>query len=154
MVKSPKPNIQQVPIDVLGSFINLHFSTIWNLIWSRSLYINRHVDEALTSWFLIIQHHLNRHATLKTRRVKSKRLPEWLTPDILNACRMRDTFKRAKNWQEYKKFRNVTRDLIRKAKKKHFSESIASQKDTKNIRKHFRSFNKNVLPKTHCLKNL
>ena len=42
---------------------------------------------------------------------------EWLTPDILNARRMRDTFKRAKNWQEYKKFRNVTRDLIRKAKK-------------------------------------
>ena len=26
-------------IDVLGSLINLHFSAIWNLIWSRSLYI-------------------------------------------------------------------------------------------------------------------
>ena len=62
----------------------------------------------------------------------------------ISSRRMRDTFKRAKNWQEYKKFRNVTRDLIRKAKKKHFSESIASQKDTKTIWKHFRSFtNKN-----------
>ena len=57
---------------------------------------------------------------------------------------MRDTIKRAKNWQEYKKFRNVTRDLICKANKKHFSESIVSQKDTKTIWKHFRSFtNKN-----------
>ena len=105
---------------------------------------NRHVDEALTSWFLIIQHHLNRHAPLKTSRVKSKRSPEWLTPDILNARRMRDTFKRAENWQEYKKFRNVMRDLIRKAKKKHFLESIASKKNMKTIWKHFRSFtNKN-----------
>ena len=105
---------------------------------------NRYVDEALNLLFLIIRHHLNRHAPLKTRRVKSKRLPEWLTPDILNARRMRDTFKRAKNWQEYKKLRNVTLDLICKAKKKHFSESIASQKDMKTIWKHFRSFkNKN-----------
>ena len=40
---------------------------------------------------------------------------------------MRDNFKRVKNWSQYKKFRYKTRDLICKAKQKHFSESISSQ---------------------------
>ena len=34
------------------------------------------------------------------------------------------------------------KNLIRKAKRNHFSESIATQKDTKTIWKHFRSYTK------------
>ena len=50
--------------------------------------------------------------------------------------------KRIKNWSQYKKFLNKTRTLIRKAKRNHFSESIATHKDTKIIWKHFRSYTK------------
>ena len=82
---------------------------------------------------------LDKHAPIKTRRVKSKRLPDWFTSDILNARRTRDYYKRAKNWSQYKSYRNKTRDLIRKAKRRHFSESIKFNKDSRTLRKHFRS---------------
>ena len=55
---------------------------------------------------------------------------------------MRDSFKKAKNWSQYKIFRNKTQYLIRKAKNNHFSESISSQKDTRTIWKYFRSYTK------------
>ena len=78
------------------------------------------MDDDFAFWFSIIQNQLDRHAPVKTRRVTSKRLQEWFTSDILSARRMRDNFKCVKNWSQYKKFRNKTRDLICKAKKKHF----------------------------------
>ena len=101
------------------------------------------VDNDFTSWYSIIQKHMNTHAPIKTRRVKSQRLPEWCTPEILSARRMRDSFKKAKNWSQYKIYRNKTQDLIRKAKRHHFSASIVSQKDTRLIWKHLRTFTKN-----------
>ena len=82
---------------------------------------------------------LDKHAPIKTRRVKSKRLPDWFTSNILNARRTRDYYKIAKNWSQYKLYRNKTRDLIRKAKRRHFSESIESNKDSRTLWKHFRS---------------
>ena len=48
---------------------------------------------------------------------------------------MRDTFKRAKNWTQYKVLNTRTHT---QSEKKHFSESIASRKDTRTIWKHFR----------------
>ena len=68
-------------------------------------------------------------------------MPEWFTPDIRDARKLRDHYKRSKNWSKFKEYRNKTRNLIRAAKKAHFSESIASQKDTRKIWKHFRSLN-------------
>ena len=106
----------------------------------ESFYLsNSSVDEDFTLWYSIVQRNLDKHAPIKTRRVKSKRLPDWFTSDILNARRTRDYYKRAKNWSQYKLYRNKTRDLIRKAKRRHFSESIESNKDSRTLWKHFRS---------------
>ena len=103
---------------------------------------NSCVDDDFTDWFSIIQKQLDKHAPIKSRRVKTQRLPEWCTPEIVTARRMRDSFKKAKNRSQYKIFQNKTQYLIRKAKKNHFSESISSQKDTRTIWKHFRSYTK------------
>ena len=103
---------------------------------------NSNVDDDFTDWFSIIQKQLDKHAPIKTRRVKTQRLPEWCTPEIVTARRMRDSFKKAKNRSQYKIFRNKTQYHIRKAKMNHFSESISSQKDTRTIWKHFRSYTK------------
>ena len=54
---------------------------------------------------------------------------------------MHDSFKRDENWSQYKMFQNKTRNVIPIAKM-FFSESRATQKDTKNICKHFRSYTK------------
>ena len=37
-----------------------------------------------------------KHAPIKTRRVETQRLPEWCTPEIVTARRMRDSFKKDK----------------------------------------------------------
>ena len=99
--------------------------------WQRTSLSNKHVDGDFTLWLLIFQGKLDKHVPIKPRRVKSKRLPDWFTPDILSTRRTRDTFKRAKHWTQYKLYQNKTRNLIRTAKKKHFSESITSEKDTR-----------------------
>ena len=109
------------------------------------------VDEDFSTWHRIIMKHLNNHAPIKTKRVKRKRLPEWYTPEITLTQRLRDNSKRRKQWSEYKHYRNKTRDLIRSAKRKYFSESIINTKDSKFTWKHLHSINS---PTTNSSKTL
>ena len=97
------------------------------------------VDDDFVLWFSLILKHLNIHAPIKTKRVKTKRLPYWFTPEIAEIQKRRDTSKRLKRWDDYRKFRNKTRQLIKQAKRKYFSESVNNCKDTKAIWKHLRT---------------
>ena len=47
-----------------------------------------------------------------------------------------DTSKRLKRWDDYRKLRNKTRQLIKQAKQKYFSESVNNCKDTNVTWKH------------------
>ena len=97
------------------------------------------VDDDFVLWFSLILKHLDIHAPIKTKRVKTKRLPYWFTPEIAEIQKRRDTSKRLKRWDDYRKFRNKTRQLIKQAKRKYFSESVNNCKDTKAIWKHLRA---------------
>ena len=99
------------------------------------------INDDISVWYSIIQKHLDQHAPYKTNRVKTDKLPEWYNEDIALARRKRDNFKRRKLWSDYKIFRNKTKDLIRKAKRKHFSNTVIDSKDTKTIWQHFRKVN-------------
>lgn len=106
----------------------------------NNLEINREtIDEDFTALHSIIIKHLDKHAPIKVRRVKSSRLPDWYTPEIGQARIARDRYKRLKRWAEYKRYRNKTRKLIRNAKRKHFANSIETLKDTKTLWKHLKS---------------
>lgn len=110
------------------------------------------INEDCACWVSAITRQLDRHAPLKIRRVKSNRLPEWFNEDIAEARKLRDINKRLKNWATYKQYRNKTKDLIRRAKKEHFSKSVSDLKDTKTIWKQLRnatngsSSPQNILP--------
>ena len=52
---------------------------------------NSNVDDDSTDWFSTIQKQLDKHVPIKTRRVKTQRLPEWCTPEKVTARRMRDS---------------------------------------------------------------
>ncbi|MEW8544984.1 MAG: reverse transcriptase family protein [Candidatus Thiodiazotropha sp.] len=99
------------------------------------------VDEDFAAWHSIIIRNLDNHAPYKVKRVKSSRLPDWYTPEIGQARKNRDKYKRLKHWDEYKRFRNKTIKLIRNAKRKHFTDSIENTKDARTIWKHLRSVN-------------
>ena len=99
------------------------------------------VDADLALFSSLIIQQLNKHAPIKNKRVKTKRMPYWFTPDIRQMQKLRDNCKRKKQWTEYEKYRNKTRQLIRASKRKHFSESISKSKDTKHIWANLRTLN-------------
>ena len=90
----------------------------------------------------VIINRLDSHAPIKTRRVKSNSLPAWYTPEIGKTRLTRDKCKRLKQWTEYKYYLNKTRNLIRKAKRQHFTSSVENLKDTSTIWRHVRLVNK------------
>lgn len=114
--------------------------------------LNRQVvDEDFDALHFILTQCLDKHAPIKTKRVKSARLPVWYSPEIGEARKARDNFKRLKQWQSYKKFRNKTRNLIRKAKRHHFTDAIDNSKDTRLIWQHLREINNGQASSTNNL---
>ena len=71
----------------------------------------------------------NKHAPLKEKRVRQQTLPPWFTPEIKKAMFTRDTFKKQKQFEEYKKARNRVNNLVRQAKRNYFHKLASSQKD-------------------------
>ena len=63
----------------------------------------QHIDDDFNTWSSIIIKHLNIHAPIKTKRVKSKRLPEWFTAEITELQSKRDTCKHLEMWYDYKR---------------------------------------------------
>ena len=99
------------------------------------------IDEDFANWHSIIMNQLDNHAPMKSKRVKSKRLPDWFTPEIIHMQKLRDHSKRLKQWSDYKRYRNKTKYLIRQAKRKYFSDSVTNSKDSKIIWNHLRAVN-------------
>ena len=60
---------------------------------------------------------LDKHAPVKTKRVKRNNQPESISDEIKTAIKKRDVFHKTKNWKEYKYWRNQVTSLIRSAKK-------------------------------------
>ena len=96
------------------------------------------IDSDIT-WYDQLLKHLDKHAPVKFKRVKTNHLPKWFTTEILQARRQRDFNKRKRNWVEYKRYRNMTKSLIRKAKQKHFSDTVTDHRDAKTIWQHIHS---------------
>lgn len=67
---------------------------------------------------------LNRHAPLKTKRVKLTNQPDWYNEDIKEAMKQRDQLKKTGDQEAYKHWRNKVKKLIRQAKKSFFTETI------------------------------
>ena len=117
------------------------------------------MDEDFTIWYAFFLQQLDNHAPTRNKRVKTKRLSEWFTPQISQAQELRDNSKLLKNWADYKRYRNKTKLLIRQAKRKHFTESVKNLKDSKTIWKHLRTVNsksnasRNSLPEELIINN-
>ena len=80
----------------------------------------------LTKTFLTVA---NKHAPLKEKRIRQQTLPPWFNTDIQKAMLTRDTFKKQKNFEDYKKARNRVNSMVRQAKRNYFQKLAGSQKD-------------------------
>ena len=51
------------------------------------------INDDFAAWLSTIQSQLDRHASLKSKKVKTKNFPEWYTQEILETRKLRDTNK-------------------------------------------------------------
>ena len=83
----------------------------------------------------------DKHAPLKTKRVRKETQPERYDEKIKTASKTRDMHHNARNWNQYKYWQNKTTNLIRSAKKNFFARSIAENKDNTYLWKHIKNLN-------------
>ncbi|MEW8542134.1 MAG: endonuclease/exonuclease/phosphatase family protein, partial [Candidatus Thiodiazotropha sp.] len=106
-----------------------------------SLEALENVDDILDKWYSLFTDVINKHAPLKTHRVKNLIQPDWITSDILDTMKERDNHKRQGNIEEYKKLRNKVSELIKSAKKSTYENKIENGKDDpKSVWKIFKEF--------------
>lgn len=72
----------------------------------------------LEQWYELFTHISNKHAPIRTRRVRNKKAP-WLTPELRNLIAKRDRLEKkavktrdSELWNEFKKQRNKINNLI------------------------------------------
>jgi hypothetical protein len=90
-------------------------------------------NDAVAMWYDIFLPIVDKHAPIRRKRVKHQTLPGWMSNDIIEAMKLRDRLKKDKQFNEYKKQRNVVSELVKKAKKAHFENMIHEQSDTAHL---------------------
>jgi hypothetical protein len=97
------------------------------------LYQCSNADDALNLWNQKFVPIIDKHAPLKTKRVKNKTYPKWLTQEIIDTMRERDECKKAKRYDEYKQLRNKVSALVKSSKKQYFEDMIKNNNDTSSL---------------------
>ena len=99
------------------------------------------VDDMVQTWNDLFLEIVNKHAPIKTNRVKRKHQPEWLTSEILDLMRERDKCKINGKIDEYRILRNKISKMIDKAKKEMYRNKLEEgQDDPRTIWKIFKQF--------------
>lgn len=96
---------------------------------------------------------VDKHAPIRRKRVKCSTIPNWMTKEIITAMQLRDSLKENKQFDDYKKQRNVVSALVKLAKKNYFQKLIRDQNDICQI---WRAMNElsNKSRKTQTISNL
>ena len=81
----------------------------------------------------------DKHAPIKSKRVKHETKPEWINDEIKLAMKHRDTYHKHKDWKQYKFWRNKTITLIRTSKRDFFNRSVSKNKETSFLWKHVKN---------------
>ena len=75
----------------------------------------------------------SKHAPFKTKRVKQKGKPKWLSAELQEAIHLRDLLKKRGHLEESKKLRNKINSQKRAAKKKYFQDLLSSKTNSKSV---------------------
>ena len=96
---------------------NLFLSNLQNIDFFQIEMIND-VQAATDSdmWYTLFLSEINKHAPLKTKRIKYAHQPEWLTDDIKDAQKKRNHFHKSGDWVNFRYWRNKCKTLIEKSK--------------------------------------
>lgn len=97
------------------------------------------VDDLLTTWYDTFTTILNKHAPVRTKRVKRYKQPDWMNQEVIESMRKRDFYKKANDHQNYKFWRNRTKSIIRASKKSFYAKVIQTrQNNSKDLWRHIK----------------
>ena len=86
--------------------------------------IENDVISVVNLWTKYCNEISNRHCPTITKRIKRQTQPKWINAEILDLMRRRDFEKKVNNQNEYKKFRNKCKLLIKQSKTTFYKETI------------------------------
>ena len=92
---------------------------------------------------------IDKHAPLKSKRVKHPDIPAWLTYDTIEAMHIRDKYKMENNFDEYRRQRNKVNDMVDRDKENYFNGLITDKRDTATIWRAINSITNSSSKKTH-----
>ena len=87
-------------------------------------------DKALDLLHMLLSVAIDRHAPMRTKRVKHSDLPPWITAELIFTMNLRDTYKKNKDDENYKMTKNQVSGMVDKAKEAYFEKLIQDKKDT------------------------
>ena len=90
-------------------------------------------NAALNYFCNIIMAVIDKHAPLKTKRVKHPDIPAWLTPETMKAMELRNTHKKDKKENEFKIQRKIANKLVERDKQNYFNSLIKDERNTATI---------------------
>ena len=96
--------------------------------WSE-IEIFNDTGESLEAWNSLFIETVDKHAPIKTHRIKNDIQPDWINPDILDKMKQRDKLKRPCRFEEYKILRNEISKGIQEAKQSTYESKIEEGKD-------------------------
>ena len=109
---------------VESNFLNDLNSVPWEIIESFD-----DVDDIVSAWMTLFTETLDKHAPIKSHRIKRKYQPDWLTPEILDLIKDRNKCKLNGNMEGYKILRNKVTAMIDIAKKETYQCKIEEGKN-------------------------
>ena len=105
-------------------------------------------NAALEQLYLLLNQVVNKHAPIRKKRVKRQHKTDWLSPEIIESMHKRDKFHKCKDWDNYRKWRNIVSEQISKSKEDYYKRAIRENQNTCNIWKYLNDLNgkKNTEP--------
>ena len=133
-VRIPKSSHKIVSFRDYKSFNEQDFLTDLSKADFFSVYQLTDPEEALKRWYDTFLPVFNKHAPLKTKRVRQTPKPPWLTEDIAAEIIKRERLLLTTGKDDnFKRMRNIITNMKRNAKRKYYRELISSKKDTKSV---------------------
>lgn len=105
------------------------FATDLNQLPWNNVLLYDNPNEALDVWYQLFMHILDRHAPKVKKRVKTWQQPEWMTTEILEAIKVRQHYRKKKRFTEYKRQRQLVKQLVKKAKHEFYESLITTGKN-------------------------
>jgi exonuclease III len=130
----------------LSDVINSQLTSVYNIT---------DPDQAIEYWLNTFTEIYDRHAPLRTIRVKHTAKPEWMTKELQEAGYLRDYLKQHGYHEESNKLRNAINSQKRREKKKYYKDLLSTKSNPKTVWKAINKLtNKSASTKSGVIKDI